>query len=383
MKILRLLTITVLTVLTACGGTNPHSRDRDNRDLSGVLKDTVKYAKNIDIHKLESDSNIYIVTVRNPWQENVAPTRYVIVPRGTSLPSDLPSGKVIRTPIENALVYSSVHTGLISDLGAAKAIKGVCNAGFFTDTMIQSRLRSGEIMDCGNDQAPDIEKIIKLHPEIIMLSPFQNNDRYAKVKDLGVTIVECGDYMETSALGQAEWMKFYGLLFGEGEKARRQFNRIAERYDSLENVASRTSDRPVILMDRIYGQSWSVPGGKSTISGLITDAGGKNPFDYLEQSGGVELSPERVLARARNADIWLVRYNQEREKTLEELKNEAPLNGQFKAFREGKVYGCNTRYIPFFDQTPFHPDMLLEEFINIFHGSDTTDVTLHYFHRLE
>ena len=38
-------------------------------------------------------------------------------------------------------------------------------------------------------------------------------------KELDIPIIECADYMETSALGRAEWMRFYGLLFGVAPQA--------------------------------------------------------------------------------------------------------------------------------------------------------------------
>ena len=61
--------------------------------------------------------------------------------------------------------------------------------------------------------APDIERIIALNPEAILLSPFENSGGYGKLDKLHVPIIEAADYMESSPLGRAEWMKFYGMLF--------------------------------------------------------------------------------------------------------------------------------------------------------------------------
>ena len=65
--------------------------------------------------------------------------------------------------------------------------------------------------------APDIERIIALKPEAILLSPFENSGGYGKLDKLHVPIIEAADYMESSPLGRAEWMKFYGMLFGNEE----------------------------------------------------------------------------------------------------------------------------------------------------------------------
>lgn len=335
--------------------------------------DSMKYARNIEISEIdrgEGSEKIHVVTIRNPWDSLKKPERYVLVPRGTNLPSGLPEGKIIRTPVKNALIYSAVHSGLVGDLGAGDAIGGVCNAGYVTDKGLKERIAGGAVVDCGDEMSPDLEKIIQLNPEIIMLSPFENNDRYAKVVKLGIPLVECGDYMETSALGQAEWMRFYGLLFGKGEEAKNRFSEIERHYNALKAQAAGKGKRPKVLLDQTYGQSWSVPGGGSTMGRLIEDAGGINPFSRYRQSGGVPLAPERVLAEADDADVWIVRYNQKNEKTLRELSRDAGVNSQFKAFKLGNVYGCNTQYVPFFDETPFHPDLLLEDMILVIHGDE-------------
>lgn len=65
--------------------------------------------------------------------------------------------------------------------------------------------------------APDIERIIALKPETILLSPFENSGGYGKLDKLHIPIIEAADYMESSPLGRAEWMKFYGMLFGNEE----------------------------------------------------------------------------------------------------------------------------------------------------------------------
>ena len=66
---------------------------------------------------------------------------------------------------------------------------------------------------------PDIERIIDLRADAILLSPFENSGGYGRLEQIGVPIIECADYMETSALGRAEWMKFYGLLYGKEHEA--------------------------------------------------------------------------------------------------------------------------------------------------------------------
>ena len=54
----------------------------------------------------------------------------------------------------------------------------------------------------------------------------------------------------------------------------------------------------------------------------------------------------------------------------------------FKAYREGNVYGCNSAELIFYEETPFHPERLLHDYIKILHPTLLPDDTLRYFHRL-
>ena len=223
----------------------------------------IKYAENLSVVEHEGFTE---VKVRNPWDTAKLLQKYILVPTEQELPANLPEGTVVRTPVSNALVYSTVHNSLISEIGGIDAIGGVCNAEYVNEGEVKERLRSGRIADCGVSMSPDIEKIIKLHPQVIMLSPFENNDKYAKVGELGIPIIECADYMETSALGRAEWVKFYGLLFGKADVAEKMFGDVEEKYNALKEMASKVAKRPKVLIDRRYGQVRNVPGGESTMA---------------------------------------------------------------------------------------------------------------------
>ena len=367
--------VTILFV-TSCTGMK-----KNNDTTTSEREGKMKYAENLFI---DEKDDYTVVTVRNPWDTIKNLGTYILVDKNKDIPGNLPKGTVIKVPVENALVYSAIHCGLLANMGARNGIGGVCNAKFLTDSLLIENIRSKQVADCGEDMSPDIEKIIKLNPEIVMLSPFEKNDRYGKIFQLGIAVVECADYMENSALGQAEWMKFYGLLFGKQQEAFSRFSEIENRYNNLKKLTEKNTKRPRVMLDQIYGQSWSVPGGESTMSKLIHDAGGENPFAGYKKRGGVMLSPEKVLAEADNADIWLLRYNQKTDKTLSELSRDAAVNSQFKAFKLQNVYGCNTSYIPFFDETPFRPDLLLEELVRIINPGLLPDTTqLRYFKKLE
>lgn len=388
-----LLLLVVLPLLASCGGGN-----------SGVVQnaaacDSVAGRSELFTHATlishRAGEGYDVVAVRNPW-DSLAPAKtYVLVPSQRPLPADLPPGTVVRVPLSRALVYSSVHSSLISELGAADAIAGVCDAGFLNDTTLAARVANGSIADCGSAMSPSVERIMALRPDAVVLSPYENSGDYGKVGRIGIPLIECADYMEPTPLGRAEWMKFYGMLVGRRDEAVALFEATEAKYDSLKNVvATMATQRPVavggthacVLVDKIYQQSWNVPCRNSTMGLFIRDAGGRNPFDGFDGSGSVALSGEQVLYRASDADIWLIRYYRGgSDLTLSELSAENPLYRRFEAFGRGQVYGCNTASELFYEEIPFHPHWLLQDLIGLLHpmADETGEPRKHYFKKLK
>lgn len=179
--------------------------------LSLTAGDTIplRYADNLT---LVTYSDYTVATLRNPWDTLKTLHTYILVPSSQSLPAHLPEGTIVRTPLRKSVIYSSVHCSLMESLGVTGSIGGVCDLKYIKLPSIQDGCSKGTIIDCGDGMNPDMEKIIELHPDAILLSPFENSGGYGRIEKLNIPIIECADYMETSALGRAEWMRFYGLL---------------------------------------------------------------------------------------------------------------------------------------------------------------------------
>ena len=320
-----------------------------------------------------------IVKVRNPWDTLKTLHTYILADKNRTLPDSLPQGSVVRVPLSNALVYSSVHCSLLDDLGATPRIGGVCDLQYIYLPVIHERNRAGKIADCGNSMSPDMERVIELHPDAILLSPFENSGGYGRIEKLGVPLIECADYMETSPLGRAEWMRFFGLLTGTEARADSLFRVVEQNYLALQRKVRGVSSAPRLMVEMKNGAAWYVPAGQSTLGRMYADAGANYLFAYLQGSGSVSLSFETVLDRARHADCWLIKYNHPADLTLGKLKQEYAAYARFDAFSRRQVYGCNTGRVPFYEESPFHPDRLLADLIRIFHPQRLPGHSLRYF----
>lgn len=367
--------VTWVLLLSACGGGSKTSSLQAEGDTVRM-----KYSSLLQIVK---HADYTVVTIRNPWDTLKVLHTYLLADREKPLPEHLPEGTVVRTPLQKSVIYSSVHCSLWSELDELKGIGGVCGLEYIKLPQIQEGCRNGSIVNVGNSMNPDIERIIDLRPDAILLSPFENSGGYGRVDKLNIPIIECADYMETSALGRAEWMRLYGLLLGKEAQADSLFAGIEKEYLTLtQQVKSQNLKRPTVISEMKNSSAWYIPGGNSTMGRLYQDAGADYVFAYLSNSGSVPLAFETVFDRGGNADIWLIKYNQPQDKTYSELERDYAPYARFKAFQDRKVYGCNTNHVPFYEESPFHPELLLKDLIKIFHPELLPDYDLKYFSNL-
>lgn len=364
----------VALLLSSCGGRSKASF-ADGGDTIAL-----RYAENLT---LVSYPGYTVATLRNPWDTLRTLHTYVLVPETEQLPEQLPEGTVVRTPLKKSVIYSSVHCALLEELGTGSAIGGVCDLKYIRLAAIHERVAAGKIADCGDGMNPDMEKIIDLHPDAILLSPFENSGGYGRVEKLNIPLIECADYMETSALGRAEWMRFYGLLFGAEAEADSLFAEVDKRYQELKQKARSSSTSLSILSELKSGSAWYVPGGRSTMGRLFADACGRYAFADDKHSGSVPLAFETVFDKAGDADVWVIKYNRDRDMTYTDLQADYIGYTGFKAFKERSVYGCNTDKVPYYEETPFHPDYLLSDLIQILHPELGSLGGLRYFCKLK
>lgn len=326
---------------------------------------TFKYARLLHVYHHKGWDE---VRIDNPWRKGYVLHTYCLVPRGAERPHT-PAGDatVVRVPVERSVVFTSVHCGLLARLNALSAVKGVCDTRYILMPEVKEYIRKAGIADMGQSFQPNVERIIALHPDALLVSPFAGSGGYGKLGSAGLPLIECADYMESSALGRAEWMRLFGLLYGCTERADSLFATVENNYNSLKQQAAKAKSRPSLICDMIQSGGWFAPGGNSTIGGIFKDAGANYLFDDNNESGSVRLSPEAAVDKARNADFWFIRRGDTDSLTYYSLAEENILYTVFRPWTQKHIYACNTLRVPFFDEEPFRPDLMLRDLVMIMH----------------
>jgi len=340
-----------------------------------IIGDTIRYAKGFEVWN--GDGYVKI-DINDPWKKGKLLQRYLLVPRNNPIPQGLPSGTIIRTPIRKMVVYTAVHIAMLDELGVTDEITGVCETRYIKDTTINARIEKGLIQDLGKATSPNIEKMLTLHAEAVIASPFENAS-YGAVEKTGIPIIEFADYLEADPLGRAEWIKMIGLLTGKHKLADSLFRVTEANYLRLKTLAANVDYRPKLMTEMRYGNTWYVSGGDSYMAHIYKDAGIDYLFAYLQGTGGIPLSFETVLNKAIHADLWLILYNRDEDMTYQALQSDYNSYNRFDPFRNRHIYGCNVNFSPYYEEVPIHPDRLLEELIALCHPTLRPNHTFRYF----
>ena len=359
--------------LFACSGGHTSSPQAEGDTLA------FKYATQLTVVRYDGYS---VATLKNPWKPSATLHQYVLVPADGSLPAALPEGTVLRVPLSRSMIFTTVHCAMLQSLGREDCIAGVADLKYIKIPWVHQQVKEGRIVDVGEGMSPVIEKIIDRRPDAILLSPFENSGGYGKLEDIDIPIVECAEYMEESPLARAEWLRFYGMLFGCEQEADSLFAVVDSSYQALSRQAHEAATQPTVMVDKVTGSVWYVAGGRSTIGRMIADAGGRYLWADDTHSGSVSLPFEAVLERAGEADVWLFRYSSDHDITYNELAAEHYGYPQFKAFRRQAAYGCNVELSLFYEESPFRPDWLLCDFLQILHPDITNLPPLRYYQKV-
>ncbi len=359
----------VASLVSSCGrkGSIVTSDDGD------TLK--CKYAHNLVMVRHKGFTEVMLV---NPWKKGSVLHRYVLLERkDSSAVTRLPEGTVVYTPVRNMVISTAPHCQLMEYLGADKAMKGIFDAMYIKNRAIRASLQNGAVMDCGSSMQPNLELLAKVAPDVIFVSPYENGS-YGALAKLGVPLMECADYMETSALGRAEWMKFYGMLVGREAAADSLFGVVESHYLEISRKAKAEKVRPKVITERVYSGVWYCPGGQSSMGRLLADAGARYVFADDGHSGSLSLSPEAVLEKAADADCWLFVHDGVAPLSPAQLLKEYAGYGLVKAFREGNIYECSSSSTDYFENLSFRPDLILEDMVHIFHPSVCPRLSVYY-----
>jgi len=340
------------------GSCRPKSKENTGKYVGDL---EVKYAKKFNI----SEAGL---TVSEPWP---GATQSITYP--------------IKNDPHRIVVTSTTHLPYLEMLGLEDRLVGFPSTQYISSEKIRKLVEDGKITDLGPDGNMNLELLIALQPDVVFAFDMgRESSTLDKIEEAGIPVVYNADYLEASALGRAEWVKFFGVYFQKEQKADSIFNHIADRYDSLKALASSVSKKPTLFSGVMYGDIWFLPGGKNWAAEFYQDAGGEYLWAGDSSTGWLEISFESVFDKAQLADFWIgtSTFN-----TMQELVGQDARYGEFDAYKNDQVFSYNKRISPsggydFFESGYARPDIVLADLISVLHPELMPGYETYYFQKL-
>ena len=361
----------LLVVSCLCGILLCACQHKNSKKASGATanKDTFT-EKKLDIRHakgfwLEQKQGYRLLHIKDPQSTNSTEYIFALRQRGTQpgIPAHM---EIIDLPVTSLICMTSLQLSNFIRLEATDKVTGISSTRFLTNPIIKQQLAEGKTKKIGIEGNFDPEIIMNLDPGIILISPFKQGG-YDAMKEVDIPLVPHLGYKETTPLGQAEWIKFAGLLIGQEEKAGQIFTDIENRYNALKTLTDTVKHRPVVLSGEIHGGNWYAVGGQSFLAQIFKDAGADYFLKDDPHSGGVNLDFETVYNLSDNADYWRILNSFPGTYSYRNLKSQDERYADFKAFRQKGIIYCNMREKAYYEKMPMEPDLLLSDFIKVFH----------------
>ena len=340
-----------------------------------------EYASGFNLQSIENSLNS-LISIFNPWQDAKDYTFNLLVSRDST---DYYSfdGQVLKGTAQRIVCMSSTHIAMLEALGAIDKVVGVSGKQYISNPVIRN---SDAIPDVGYEGNMDYETLLSLHPDLVLL--FAVNGVSAlepKLKEFGIPFLYVGDYVEESPLGKAEWIVPLAEVIGKRKEGEAIFEKISQKYGHLKSmIANNELERPNVMVNAPFSDSWIMPSKDSYVACLIEDAGGNYILSSQSESNSIPIDQEEALRLLSFSDFWI---NVSTFQTLKELKESVPKFTSLNIFNSGNIYNNNLKATygggnDYYESGVVHPDLVLRDLIKIFHP-ELIKEEFTYYHRLE
>ncbi|MFN8275475.1 MAG: ABC transporter substrate-binding protein [Flavobacteriaceae bacterium] len=347
------------------------------------LSNSIKYAQGLSIQKGKGYS---VVKISNPWPNAKETFTYILKEKNAIIPESLRKFTQIRVPIQTIVVTSTTHIPSLEMLGVEKTLAGFPQLDYISSTKVRALIDAHKIKELGTNQNLNTEALLDLQPDLIVGYGIDGvHPSLDILQKSGLKVMFNGDWNETTPLGKAEWIKFFGALYGKEKLAEQIFSTIEKSYLETLKKVQKTKIRPTVLAGALYENQWYLPHGNSWGSLFIKDAGAHYLWADSKGTGSLSLSFETVLEKAVHADFWI---GPSQYTSLAEMQKDQPHYAEFKAFKNKQVYSYSNKKgatggLIFYEWAPNRPDWVLQDMVKIFHPELMPNYEFHFFEQLK
>jgi iron complex transport system substrate-binding protein len=355
----------------------------NSKKTNYISANSTHYAKGLEIFKHRGFS---IVKILNPWPDAKQSFTYILQEKNGIIPDSLKQFTIIPIPLQSIVVTSTTHIPALELLGIENTLVGFPDTDYISSAKTRKLIDAGKVREVGNNESLNTEVLMDMKPDLIVSFGLNsNNPTLDNLQKSGLKVLFNGDWTEQSPLGKAEWIKFFGALYGLDSKANAIFNTIKKEYSNTLKLAKKAKLRPTVLSGAMYEGQWYVPQGESWAALFLKDSKSNYLWSNTKGTAASSIPFEVVLEKAKEAQYWIAPGNFN---SLKQMTDKNPHYNQFASFKNKKVYSYAKNVgakggIVYFELSPTRPDLVLKDLIRIFHPELLPNHQLFFFSKLD
>lgn len=373
--------LVLLLLLSSCRNEASKSLEKGAEGIASTLK----YAEGFSVAYFK---NYKVITVSRPWPDAKKKYQYVILNEGyiAEKLSNESFDAVIESNVNDIVVTSTTHIPHLELLEAEETLVGFPGTDYISSDKTRALISNGQVRELGKNESINTEVLLDINPDVVVGFGVESvNKAFETIKKAGIPVIYNGDWVESSPLAKAEWIKFFGVLFNKEKKADSIFNRIEKNYLEAKALAKEAKYRPTVLSGAMHKDVWYLPNGASPEAQFIKDANANYLWADTNGNGSLALSFEIVYDKAKTADLWL---SPSYYTSLNQLKEASSLYTNFEAYKEQAVFSFSgtvgkTGGVLYYEIGTARPDLVLKDIIKVCHPELLEDYQTSFFKQLK
>lgn len=385
MLFLRMLKIVLplLSLLLFVSCTETSNKKNAGTSQDAVTATTITHANGFTIKNYNGYKTI---TLTNPWPGAETTFTYALVDEDGAVPEGTAYDAVVRVPLQSIVVTSTTHIPSLEMLDVADKLVGFPNLKYISSAYTRDRISDGRVKELGKNESINTEVLIDLEPDAVITFAVQgDNKTVATIQKTGIPVLYNADWTETTPLGKAEWIKFFGALFNKEKEAEALFDQIKRDYETTKKIAETATSSPTVMSGAMYKDVWYLPQGDSWAAQFIADANAHYLWAETEGTGSLSLHIESVLEKGQHASYWI---GPGQFTSKQQMQETHPVYSKFDAFKNDKVYSFTTKKgatggVVYYELAPNRPDLVLADMVKILHPDLLPEHELYFFTPLD
>lgn len=373
---MRALALACLLVLSGCSGGTSEQRQAERVEGEPIA---LPYAKTFTVTERDGyrvvDLKGTIVSWGGGAEGAEQRARIVLVPEGVRAPTlegALAGATLVHTPVRRVAVNELPFEAVLTALGVDDRLVAVGGVFSYNDA-IRERARSGKLAQVGYGwhSPPNLDALVAAKPDVMLMSmgELDHAQHMQRIAGLGIPVIPVFMGNEPDYMGRLDYVRLIGMLTGR-EREAEAYVAMVEKNVAAVKAKAATLPRKSLLWAWFDGGDRWMTAMRNAHAKLMEDAGAILPIrekDNRERDDSEKLGTETLLARARDAECWMIRDDHS-----QPFRDTATL-GKFRAWRDGCTVALVGRAKPavnaydFYENGPIRPDLLMADVLKTLH----------------